>query len=308
AVGNAVERVARGDGGGVRLVHLRLRQRSGRPAGDLLLHPPRPRRRDLQPRVVVGRRAGEEAVEVLAEAERHRQAFAAAGGAAVPVIARRLLAEIDLRQLERPLVLLVDALDEEIVERAGVELVRFLDDREGRATRGVSRVGVRADVAGVGGRGDGAQVALQAAAADVAYLAVPGALHAAGAAVCDVQRKPDADADALVLSHRVAESRAAAVRVDEIRFAARRVRSGGREELCQGKRRRGAWSGERSDGRGERREIGAELSARHLRRWSGERQDEGAERQGGSKEGHANLLRAKCWEVRGLPELGKKLQ
>src|SRR4029077_18603510 len=106
-------------------------------------------------------------------------------------------AEIDLGQLESPLVLLVDALHEKVMQRAQVQLVRVLNDREGRAAGRVAGVGVRADIAGVGRRGDRAQVALQATAADVAYLAVPRALHAARAAVGDVWRKADADADAL---------------------------------------------------------------------------------------------------------------
>src|SRR5206468_7724249 len=122
--------------------------------------------------------------------------LASAGRAAVPIVARRSGAVIDLGQRERPFVLLVDALDQEVVQRAVVELVCVLDDREARAAGRVAGVGNRAYIAGVRRRGHTVRVAkgsLQAAAADVAHLAVARALHAARASVSAVQRKADAD-------------------------------------------------------------------------------------------------------------------
>ena len=196
----------------------------------------------------VRRRADQETVEVLAENERHRESLAPAGRAAVPVVARRRRAVIDLGQRERPFVLLVDALDQEVVQRAVVELVCVLDDREARAAGRVAGVGNRAYIAGVRRRGHTVRVAkgsLQAAAADVAHLAVPRALHGAAPAIEGVERKADADADALVLPHRVALRRSAFRGIDEVRLAARciRRRRGRRDQ-------RREWQGNRGTRRG----------------------------------------------------------
>jgi len=132
--------------------------------------------------------------------------------------------------------LLVDALDQEVVERAVVELVRVLDHGKGRAVAGMTGVGVRADIAGVRRRRDRAQRALQPAAADVAHLAVPRALHAAAPAINAIERKADTDTDALLLSHGIAVRRTFSIGVDEVRFAARRVAATGGDELREGHR------------------------------------------------------------------------
>ena len=68
------------------------------------------------------------------------------------------------------------------------------------------------------------------------------------------------------------------VGIDEVRFAARRVRSGSRDQLRERQRRRRAGRGVGRDGRRQRAEIGAELRAGHLGCWRSDRQGERAER------------------------------
>ena len=155
AVGHTVERVARRDRGGIRRVALAGGDGAGRArrvARHCPIDPPRPERGELQARVEVGRRADEVAVERVAMRERERQALAAAGGAAAPVVAACRRTVIGLRQPKRGLVLHAQAGDQEVVEPAVVQLVQFLDHREVRVLgRGMARVRRRADVAGAGG-------------------------------------------------------------------------------------------------------------------------------------------------------------
>src|SRR5205823_2891173 len=116
----------------------------------------------------------------------------------VPVIARRRPPVVDLGQGERPLVLLVDALAQEVVEPAVVQLVRVLDHGKVRVVlRRVASVGVRGHISGIRRCRDRAESALKPAAAYVAHLAVPGSRQPA--VILAIEGKPDEDADALRL-------------------------------------------------------------------------------------------------------------
>jgi len=66
-------------------------------------------------------------------------------------------------------------------------------------------VGRAADVTDVGGAGRRANAADEAAAAEVLQPAIPGALHATGAAIGRAQRQPNPDIDRLIFVSAIAK-------------------------------------------------------------------------------------------------------
>jgi hypothetical protein len=128
-------------------------------------------------------RTDQKSVEVAAILRGKNEALTPSGRAAVPIVARCRLEVVALSQPQRPLILKAEALTEEIFDRPEIELVRVLDDPEARIVPGMTAVGRGADVAGVGRRGHAADGTDQTTAAEIADLAVPGAL-AGGASAC----------------------------------------------------------------------------------------------------------------------------
>src|ERR1043166_5089934 len=218
AVDHAVLCVARGDRRGRGLF---LLWGSDRPAGELSHGDRAPDLRQAEAPVVDRRSAYQPAVKLFRVALREREALAAAGGAAVPIVAGGREPVIDRRDRLRPLHLRAQAVDDEVVQPPDVEARRRGLQREKAIAANVAGVGRGTHIAGAGGRGNASDGAGAAAAAEVARSPVPGAFHAARTAVAAVARQAHADRYALVFAFVVAEGRPAARRIDEVDLAAR---------------------------------------------------------------------------------------
>ena len=182
AVGDAVGGIAGLDGRGRGLRELRGRDR---PTCQLLHGDLAPHLRGLESRPVDRRRIGQDALELIAELLCQQISLAPAGRAAVPVIVGRAHAVIGLGDRLRQQHLLLDAVADEIVDE--LQIVSPVGIDAGLAIpAAVAKVVAGRNVAAVHGRqhrGTGRRDAGTSAAADTLRATVPGALHAALAAV-----------------------------------------------------------------------------------------------------------------------------
>ena len=193
AVGHAVSRIARGDGGRGRLVELRRRNR---PAEQILHHDLPPHLGGLKARPVDRGRVGEDTVELLPQLLREQIPLPPAGRAPVPVVVRGRDAVVGARDHFRQHHLLLDRVADEVVDE--LQVVRAVLVHTGFAVAaGVAGVRSGPDITGIHRRRD-VHVAGTSTAADALRAAVPGALNAARAAVQRIERQAGTDIDVLL--------------------------------------------------------------------------------------------------------------